>query len=183
MNKKILYIFIIILIIIIIFKFTSIDNFILKNIYPTKYGEYVYKYSKENNIDPLLIFAIIKTKSNCNENAKSKSGALGLMQIMPKTAREQAENVNTEYTNETLYNPEENIRLGITYYKSLLNYYNQNYILAFAAYNAGIGNVDKWIETATINGLGTDAENIPFKETNMYVRKTIHNYEMYKKLY
>ena len=105
------------------------------------------------------------------------------MQLMPETAKEKAEEINIDYTEKTLYNPEENIRLGISYYKYLLNYYNQNYILAITAYNAGIGNVDKWLECEIINNLGTNIENIPFKETNMYVRKIVCNYEIYKKIY
>ncbi len=184
MNKKLICIFTVLLILILtIFKSKEIDNLILKKFYPIKYEEYVYEYSKENNIDPLLIFAIIKTESNFKENVKSKSGAIGLMQLMPETGREQAKNLEINYTDEVLYDPKENIKIGIYYYNYLLDYYNENYILAFAAYNAGIGNVDKWIETGTINNLGTNVENIPFKETNMYVRKIICNYEMYKKLY
>ena len=185
MNKKILYISILILIILLffIFKFTKIKNLILKKIYPVKYSEYVYKYSEEYDIDPLLVFAIIKTESNFIESAVSKSGAIGLMQLMPETAKERAEKLNIEYTEKTLYNAEDNIRMGISYYKTLLDHYNENYILAFVAYNAGIGNVDKWISEETINNVGTDIENIPFKETNMYVRKIIHNYQTYKELY
>ena len=182
--KKILYISILILILLFcIFKYTEIKNLILKKIHPIKYSEYVYKYSQEYDMDPLLVFAIIKTESNFDENAVSKSGAIGLMQLMPETAKERAEKLNIEYTEETLYSSEDNIRLGISYYKTLLDYYNKNYILAFVAYNEGIGNVDKWISEETINNVGTDIENIPFKETNMYVRKIIHNYQIYKELY
>ena len=56
-------------------------------------------------------------------------------------------------------------------------------MLASAAYNAGPGNVDKWISYGTIQSDGSDIENIPFKETNMYVRKIINNYKMYQKIY
>lgn len=76
-----------------------------------------------------------------------------------------------------------NLKLGINYFNTLLDYYNQNYILAFAAYNAGLGNVQKWIQEGTIKKDGSDIENIPFKETNMYVRKVIKTYELYKRLY
>jgi len=185
LNKKILSTCIIILIIIltIFIRFTRINGFILKKIYPIKFSEYVYKYSKENDVDPLLVFAIIKTESNFKKDATSKSGAIGLMQLMPETAKEKAGKLNINYTENTLYNPEDNIKIGISYYKTLLDYYNQNYILAFVAYNAGIGNVDKWIKEEKISELGTDIENIPFKETNMYVRKIINNYERYKELY
>lgn len=183
MKKKILILLIIIIILIAIYKIFNIENIILKHLYPIKYEEYVTKYSNELNIDPMLSYAIIKTESNFKEQVISKSGAIGLMQLMDNTAKEQAQKLNVEYTNETLLNPEKNILLGLNYFSTLLDKFNQNYILAFTAYNAGLGNVQKWISNGTIKEDGTDIENIPFKETNMYVRKIINNYEMYKKLY
>ena len=183
MKKKILILLIIIIILIAIYKIFNIENIILKHLYPIKYEEYVTKYSNELNIDPMLSYAIIKTESNFKEEVRSKSGAIGLMQLMDNTAKEQAQKLNVEYTNETLLNPEKNILLGLNYFSTLLDKFNQNYILAFTAYNAGLGNVQKWISNGTIKEDGTDIENIPFKETNMYVRKIINNYEMYKELY
>lgn len=183
MKKKILILLIITIILIAIYKIFNIENIILKHLYPIKYEEYVTKYSNELNIDPMLSYAIIKTESNFKEQVISKSGAIGLMQLMDNTAKEQAQKLNVEYTNETLLNPEKNILLGLNYFSTLLDKFNQNYILAFTAYNAGLGNVQKWISNGTIKEDGTDIENIPFKETNMYVRKIINNYEMYKKLY
>ena len=177
-----------ILLIIIIFIFTiykifNIEEKILIYLYPQKYEEYVYTYSHELGIDPLLTYAIIKTESNFDEKAISSSGARGLMQLMEKTAEEQAKKINIEYATEILYNPEMNLKLGLNYFNTLLDYFKQNYILAFAAYNAGLGNVEKWISNGIIKEDGSDVENIPFKETNMYVRKVIKNYEIYKKLY
>lgn len=181
--KTILVLVITILLLITIYKVFNMEEKILKYFYPIKYEEYVYKYSAELNIDPILTFAIIKTESNFDETAESKSGAIGLMQLMDTTAKEQAEKLNIQYSKEILYDPEINLKLGINYFNTLLDYYNQNYILAFAAYNAGLGNVQKWIQEGIINEDGTDIENIPFKETNMYVRKVINIYEIYKKLY
>ena len=183
MKKKILILLIIIIILIAIYKIFNIENIILKHLYPIKYEEYVTKYSNELNIDPMLSYAIIKTESNFKEDVISKSGAIGLMQLMDNTAKEQAEKLNVEYTNETLLNPEKNILLGLNYFSTLLDKFNQNYILAFTAYNAGLGNVQKWILNGTIKEDGTDIENIPFKETNMYVRKIINNYKMYQSIY
>lgn len=170
-------------ILIILFGILKIQNFILKKIYKTNYSEYVYKYSEENNIDPLLTFAIIKAESNFNRNIKSKSGAIGLMQLMESTAIEQAEEVNEEIiVTESLYNPEINIKIGTKYYSKLIKKYD-NYLLALAAYNAGIGNVDNWIKQGVIKADGSDIENIPFKETNNYVRKIVRDYKIYNKLY
>ena len=186
MNKitKILIVFLAIIILILeIYKVFNIEQKILKYLYPIKYEEYVYKYSEESDIDPMLTFAIIKTESNFREDAVSKSGAIGLMQLMESTANEQAKKLNMEYTTESLYNAEINLKIGLNYFNTLLDYYNQNYILAFTAYNAGLGNVQKWISEGIIKSDGSDIENIPFRETNMYVRKIIKNYEIYKKLY
>ncbi len=185
MKKKTQILIVISLIILIIlFGILKIQNFILKKIYKTNYSEYVYKYSEENNIDPLLTFAIIKAESNFNRNIKSKSGAIGLMQLMESTALEEAEEVNQEIVvTESLYNPEINIKIGTKYYAKLIKKYNNNMLLALAAYNAGIGNVDKWIQEGIIKEDGSDIENIPFKETNNYVRKIVRDYKIYKQLY
>ena len=181
---KIVSIFlIIILVFFLLYKVFNIEEKILMYLYPKKYEEIVYKYSEELNIDPMLTFAIVKTESNFEAEIESKSGAKGLMQLMESTAKEQAQKIDIEYKKEMLYNPEINLQLGINYFNTLLDYYNQNYVLAFAAYNAGLGNVQKWIKEGIIQSNGSDIENIPFKETNMYVRKIIKTYEIYKELY
>lgn len=184
MKKKLFFIIGIILVIIILTIFFKPQNWILKKIYKLEYKEYVEKYAKENNIDPLLVFAIIKAESNFNRNIQSKSGAVGLMQLMEATAIEMANEIGEEVViKESLYNPETNIKIGTKYYAYLIKYYEGNEHLALAAYNAGMGNVDKWIEEGTLKKDGSNLENIPYKETNNYVRKIIRDYKIYKKLY
>jgi len=167
----------------ILFKIVELDKIIMKKIYPLKYSEYVEKYAEEYNIDKYLVYAIIKAESNFEENAKSTSNAVGLMQIMESTALETANKIDLEISQEELFNPETNIKIGLKYFKSLLEKYNNNYNLAIIAYNAGIGNVDKWIQEGIIKEDGIDIENVPFKETNNYVRKILRDYEIYKELY
>ena len=182
--KKILVFILILIILLLILKIFKVENLILKQIYPTDYSEYVYKYSEQYNIDPLLMFSLIKAESNFDTNGVSSSKAVGLMQLMDSTDEQVAKNINIEYNSDTtLYNPEENIQLGIKYFSELMKYYNENYILALAAYNAGIGNVNNWIDKGIIKIDGSDAENIPWKETNNYIRKILNNYNIYKKLY
>lgn len=182
--KKTIFIFLIIMIIFItIYKCFNLEEKILKFFYPIKYEEYVYKYSNEYNIDAMLTYAIIKAESNFEEKCVSRSGAIGLMQVMEDTAKEQTEKMNIQYTDELLYNPEDNIKIGLSYFSYLYKYFSDNYILAAIAYNAGIGNTEKWIQDGIITDTGTGIENIPFKETNMYVRKIIGNYTIYKELY
>lgn len=182
-HKKIILLTLIILAILILTIFRP-QNWILKKIYKQDYSEYVYKYSKENEIDPMLIFAIIKAESNFNRNIKSSSGAIGLMQLMESTAVERANKIGEEVSvKEALYNPEKNIKIGTSYYAYLVKRYNENTLLALAAYNAGIGNVDEWIKEGIIKEDGSNIENIPYKETNNYVRKIMRDYKIYKNLY
>jgi len=100
---------------------------------------------------------------------------------MEKTAQEVAESIGIKEVN--LKDPETNIEIGTKYFKNLLDYYDNNYYLAISAYNAGIGTVAKWINEGIINEDGTDIENIPYKETNNYIRKILKNYRVYEELY
>ena len=115
----------------------------------------------------------------------SNSNAKGLMQLMDSTADEVASNIITDTTFESnmLFDAKTNIKIGTKYLSELLQKYDGNYYLAVAAYNAGIGTVDKWIQEGTIKKDGSDIENIPYKETNNYVRKIIRDYGIYQKLY
>ena len=188
MQKRIIKIAIIIaitlIIAIILFSVIKVQNIILKSIYPTTYSSYVYKYAEEYEVDPILIFAIIKAESNFNPNVVSGSNAIGLMQLMEPTAEESARKQEIKFIEgETLYNPELNIQLGTKYFSNLMKEYNNNYLLALTAYNAGIGNVKRWIEQGIIKEDGSDIENIPFKETNNYVRKILRDYKIYRELY
>lgn len=147
--KKILIILVII--ILIGYIITKIIDITMKRLYPLEYTETVYKYSKEYEVDPLLIFSVIKAESNFKSDGVSTSNAIGLMQLMEKTAEELADKLGINYTDETiLYNPDINIQLGTKYISELLEQYNGNYILAVAAYNAGPGNVSKWIQEGKI---------------------------------
>ena len=160
-------------------------NVLTQVMYPKKYVEYVEKYSYQYGVDPLLTYSIIKAESNFNEKAESTSGAKGLMQLMDNTVSELIEN-NEEILigmEDEIFEPEKNIILGVKYYSYLYKKYNDNMLLALAAYNAGPGNVDKWISEGIIKSDGSDIENIPFKETNMYVRKIVKNYRVYQELY
>lgn len=174
----------IIFLIAILVKIFNVKTLILRRIYPKTYAEHVEKYAKECEVDPLIIFSIIKAESNFDKEAKSSSGAQGLMQLMEATATEIANKIDEPLVEqESLLDPEKNIMIGTKYYSELLKLYDGNMLLALTAYNAGIGNVNDWIEKGIIKKDGSDIENIPYKETNMYVRKIINNYKMYQKIY
>ncbi len=157
---------------------------ILKKIYPMKYETYVEEAAKANEVDKLLIYSIIKAESGFKETVKSSSGAIGLMQIMEPTAEEIAKKMEIyDLTEEQLYEPEMNIMIGTKYFATLLETYDNKTNLALIAYNAGMGNLNAWLEDGIINENGTDIENIPFEETKMYVKKILQNYQIYKDIY
>ena len=184
-RKRYFVVFIIILCVVaILFGVFRIQDMVLKMIYPQKYAELVNQYAKENDLDPLLIYAIMKAESNFKQDVVSNSGAVGLMQLMESTAQEMADDLAIEIpTKESLFDPELNIQIGTYYFAYLLGVYEGNIYLALTAYNAGIGNVNTWIEEGTIKEDGSDIENIPYKETNNYVKKIIRDYRIYQDLY
>ena len=186
MANKLLKIIVILLficaIIYLVFGVFEVHKIIIRQIYPQKYSEYVEKYAEEYDIDSLLVYAIIKAESNFKADVISKSNAVGLMQLMDATAEDTASKLGMEYSKEDLTNPEINIKLGTKYFSILYETY-KNIPIALTAYNAGSGNVDKWLAEKTISADGSDIENIPFRETNNYVRKILRDYEIYKDIY
>lgn len=183
-NKKI---FIIIIAILVIVVFLGIfKNKILKIIYPKTYKEIVSVYSEKYNVEENLVFALIKAESNFNSEAVSHRDAIGVMQIMEETAKDVANKNSIKIENENikqeLLKIDNNINIGTKYLSTLLEKY-KNKEIAVAAYNAGIGTVDGWIQKEIIKSDGSDIENIPYKETNNYVRKILRNYKLYEELY
>ena len=181
----------IIIIIVIVFVWTlfgvlKIQNEILKKLYPKEYEEIIAKCAEQFNVEENLILAIIKAESNFKVNAESRKGAKGLMQIMKETAIEAAKKINIDLNDENfaeeILRPEINIPIGTKYISTLLDKY-ENTQVALAAYNAGIGTVDTWIEKGIIKADGSNIEKIPYKETNQYVRKISRAYNIYQEIY
>ena len=146
---------------------------------------YVEQASKENNIDPYLIYAIIKQESNFDKTAISNKNAKGLMQLLDTTAEEIAVNIdNIDIRNIDLFDASINIKIGVKYFKSLVERYNGNIKLAICAYNAGLGNVDKWILSEEIySDNQVKISFIPFEETQKYLVNILNYYDKYVKLY
>lgn len=176
---KLIVIVFIILVLCVLFKF---QNEFLKVIYPKKFEEYVSKYALEYEVEENLIYAVIKAESNFDEDAISNKEAKGLMQLMNPTANEVAKKINIQITDENIQEPEYNIMLGTKYLSMMITKYG-NIELALTAYNAGSGTVDKWISDGTLKEDGSNIENIPYKETNNYVRKILRDYKIYNEIW
>ena len=152
-------------------------------LFPLDFYEEVERSSKKWDIPKPLIFALIRQESAFNVRARSTADAFGLMQLIPSTARQTARKFKIPYRSfRDLYKPSKNIFLGTAYLKSLLNRYNDSFILSLAAYNAGERPVDRWRQKRKDMETLDFIENIPYEETRSYVRLLLRNYLFYKSL-
>ena len=156
-----------------------------KNSYPREYAEYVEGYAEAYGVPEGLVYAVIRTESSFDSGAVSPVGAVGLMQLMPSTFEWLTDDMLFEHLESgMLYDPETNIKYG-TYCLSFLYDRYGDWELALAAYNGGLGNVDKWLEDdryADADGEG-GLKRIPFKETRQFVARVTDAWEMYERLY
>ena len=152
-----------------------------KNAHPLMYEELVEKYSELYSVDKEIIYAVIKAESGFDSAAKSNAGAVGLMQIMPKTYRDIAERLREDAVEGLLYDPETNIKYGTFYLRYLYDRF-ESWDLAFAAYNAEPSRVTDWLENPEYIK-DNEIVYIPIEETRNYVKKVNKNKEVYKRLY
>ena len=160
------------------------DEVQMRFVYLWPYQEEIMEYSRKNKLDPFLVAAVIKNESGFRINAKSKPGAVGLMQIMPQTGAWIAEEMGMQdFEMEKLAEPETNIRMGCWYLSELEYEFNHNRVLMLTAYNAGRGNTKKWAEEFEWDADFGKIEEIPYVDTREYVRKVLHDRGEYYKLY
>ena len=168
--------------VIVIYFLTSMPVIQKKFLYPFPYRSMVENYSARWRVDKFLTISVMKVESNFQEAANSHSGAVGLMQLMPETADWIAYQLGEE-PDKNLREPETNIRYGTWYLAELEEEFNGNDVLALAAYNAGRGNVRKWMEKNNWDEDFSDIDKIPYAETRDYVKRVLHCREKYSKLY
>ena len=150
-------------------------DFYVRIRYPLKYDGIVRTHAGNYGLDPALLAAVIYQESQFNPNARSPQGALGLMQLLPDTARGIAIRTGgSKFVTSDLYNPEINVRYGSWYLRHLIDHYDGELDAALAAYNAGQSNVDRWRR----EGVG-----IQFSETRHYVRSVKELRDMYERTY
>ncbi|MCX5774277.1 MAG: transglycosylase SLT domain-containing protein [Fusobacteria bacterium] len=139
---------------------------------PLTQKQLVAQYSNQYNVNPNLIYAIIRAESGFNPYALSPANCYGLMQLSLPTARLFDKSINSR----NIYNPETNIRIGIKYFKVLMNQFNNNLVCAIAAYNAGSQNVVNWLQ----NNPNLSISDIPFYATRQYVQAVLTFYNQYQ---
>jgi len=149
----------------------------LKFLFPKPFSKEVKEYSTK--IDPLLVTSLMRQESAFNPEAISSAGAMGLMQLMPATARTLAKVKSTK----SLHEPKKNITIGTKFLKKLLDKYEGNIVYSLAAYNAGQRRVKSWKRRGLFDGpLLKQIENIPFDETRKYVKLIMRNLFFYQYL-
>jgi soluble lytic murein transglycosylase len=150
---------------------------------PLRHEDVIRQQARDKDLDPALIAAVIYEESRFRDQTSS-AGAKGLMQILPDTARFIARRSGgTAFELRDLANPDINIRYGSWYLRYLLDQHDGDVALAVAAYNAGEGNVDKWVRAAGGRERFDPARDIPFAETREYVAGVLERREQYRRHY
>lgn len=153
-------------------------------VYPVHYYREIERYALPFDNSPILILSIIREESYFNANIKSFVGASGLMQLMPSTAKEVAQRNGINLFNENqLFDPETNIRLGSAYFAQLKKALLNRDSLAVLAYNGGIGSVLGWKEKINYTDIDDFVEQIPYPETQNYLKKVYRSYWNYVRIY
>ena len=153
----------------------------LVNYYPIAYKKQVETYSQKYNINPAWVWSLMRQESRFNIHAESYMGALGLMQLLPSTALFIANRYKITYGGElSLFNPNTNIRIGVAHLDFISSLFDRNIVLATASYNAGQGNVAKWLPNYEVMGSINWIETIPFSETRKYLRNVLSNIVIYE---
>ena len=180
----------------------AIPSQLHRMVYPIAFRDAVFSNSEKNDLDPLLVLAIMREESAYDPSAVSWAGAMGLIQVMPSTGRDIARDLKIEpFKAEMLLQPETNIRMGTWYLAGLINRLGENvskalaerklaesersYIvkmLAAGAYNGGESRVRRWVKKYGIKDIDEFVESIPIPETKRYIKKVFNSYEIYKAL-
>ncbi|MEM7026737.1 MAG: transglycosylase SLT domain-containing protein [Pseudomonadota bacterium] len=148
------------------------DDLVLR--FPVIFEKLLDKYAKERNIDRSWVYGLVRAESAFIEDVRSPAGALGLMQVMPKTGQMTARKIGLKnFHSSKLKKAETNVPIGTAYMKEMLERFDGNMVLATAAYNAGPHRVDKWLPKSGCSEPDVWIEQIPFKETRKYVSRVL----------
>lgn len=146
----------------------------LKLRFPVDYENNINSAAIDRQLDPAHVYAVIRQESAFNKDARSSAGAMGLMQLMPKTGHATARKYNIPLGNtRQLYYPDKNIAIGSAYLQQVMEQYDHNVILASAAYNAGPHRVDRWLPEDEAREADSWIALIPYRETRKYVQRIL----------
>jgi soluble lytic murein transglycosylase-like protein len=151
--------------------------------YPPAFWDLIKDEAGGQEVSPFFVLAIMREESRFHIKADSRAGAKGLMQLMPATAKELARQEKSILSEDALLSPELNIPLGVRYLRRVLHRFDWNPIYGAAAYNAGPGAVTRWTREWGQLPLDEFVENIPYEETQNYVRRVYASYLIYRQLY
>ena len=151
--------------------------------YPKAFERDVETIAKLYGVEKNIVFSIMREESHFNPRIASPAGAVGLMQLMPGTAREIAGRRKIKYRRSAILNGRTNLDFGTYYFDSLLDSFKGNLELSLASYNGGPGNVRKWIKRYGTEDMDVFVELIPFRETRGYVKKVMRSYYLYELIY
>ena len=158
-------------------------------LYPSYYWEEVAAAALEARVDPFLVLSVIRQESFFNAAAVSRAGAVGLMQIMPKTGRRLARRFGlNSFSRRQLFDPGLSIQLGTRYLAEQVRAFegtadSLSWQLGLAAYNAGPHVARRWVERFPLEDEDVFVERIPYRETRLYVKKVLKSYTIYKALH
>jgi soluble lytic murein transglycosylase len=152
-----------------------------QGLFPFPYEDKILKWSQQRQLNPLLVTALIRQESRFEPEIRSSADAVGLMQLIPDTARSAAKQV--KLPNYALTNPDDNINLGTYYLDYTHRKYQNNSMLAVASYNAGPNAVARWIDKYGLSDPDVFVEQIPYGETRGYVESVFENYWNYMLIY
>jgi len=150
-------------------------------LYPFPFESTILKWSKQRQLNPLLVTSLIRQESRFEPEIESSAGAMGLMQVIPPTAKTAAKNIGL--SSYVMTNPEDNINIGTYYLDFTHQKYDNNSMLAVASYNAGPNAVAKWVKRYGLQDADEFVENIPYSETQGYVESVFENYWNYMLVY
>jgi soluble lytic murein transglycosylase len=157
---------------------------VLRVLFPVNYWPLIRQYSTERNLDPFMIAALIAQESTFTADVRSSANAYGLMQIVPATGRQYARSLRlpNRFSIRMLTTAETNIKMGTAYFADLVRQFGAVHY-ALATYNAGPGRVSRWISERPGVGKEEFIDDIPFPETQNYVKRILGQTEDYRRLY
>jgi len=159
-------------------------RFVWQQAYPYAYEPVVTRLAKIEGVDPLLVWSVMRNESAYKPRVISSAGAVGLMQLMPTTAARLAKEAGTGgHSRGELYNPATNVAYGVTYLGNLADMFDGNAVAMIASYNAGEEAVGRWLANGENGDIEEWIEEIPYSETNLYVKKVLTSYWNYQRLY